>query len=355
MKNKVIIAAAGAGKTQHIVKSAYNCVGRVLITTYTIENTEEIKNRFYKLYGSVPSNVIILTWFSFLLRYLVKPFQNDFIPQKIMGVNMENGNTTRYIKKNTVPYYLDRTNHIYSGKIGSLALKLIEDFNYFPIVNLTRIFQHIYIDEMQDLSGNDLDIAGILLKTPCHVEGVCDPRQSTFQTSGISKNKNCKGQNIVQFLEKQKILIDTSSLNTNHRCCKDMVTLSNELYPEYPAVECGTFYENNHIGIFVVRPNDLHEYKNIEGIQELSYNKTFTKAFPEFNGMNIGASKGRTYERTVLYLPKTHIDWLLNKGATPTGESKAILYVALTRAKLSTAIVFNYKDNFSHPMIKKFK
>lgn len=79
--DRIIIAAAGAGKTQHIVEKAYGSKEPVLITTYTVENTLEISSRFFKLYGQIPKNVVILPWYTFLLRFLIKPYQNIFCPQ----------------------------------------------------------------------------------------------------------------------------------------------------------------------------------------------------------------------------------------------------------------------------------
>lgn len=44
MKNRLILAAAGSGKTQYIINEAIKITdAKVLITTYTISNTDEIK------------------------------------------------------------------------------------------------------------------------------------------------------------------------------------------------------------------------------------------------------------------------------------------------------------------------
>lgn len=357
MTNKVIIAAAGAGKTQYIVTSSNNCEGQVLITSYTIENTEEIKARFYKLYGKIPSNIMILPWFTFLLRFIIKPFQNIFIPQKIEGIHMENGNHPKFLKKDTLRYYLDKENRIYSGKVGSLSLKFVEDFNFFPLENLFRIFQHIYIDEMQDMGGYDLEFVGLLLKSKLHAEGVCDPRQATYSSSDDSKNKNIKGINIEKFLKKNKIPTDNKTLNINHRCHIDMVNLSNSLYPDFLPAKSDAILTGDHLGVYVVRPKDITEYLYEYGteVQELRFSKTQTNRYPSFKGKNIGDTKGRTFSRTLLYLPSSHTNWLFGISDAPEGKSKAILYVGLTRARFCTAIVFNYNDDFSHPIIKKYK
>lgn len=46
--SKLIIAAAGSGKTETLVNMALHEQRPVLITTYTDNNVEEIKSRFYQ-------------------------------------------------------------------------------------------------------------------------------------------------------------------------------------------------------------------------------------------------------------------------------------------------------------------
>ena len=73
-KNKLIIAAAGSGKTTYLVDKAKEIKHEnVLITTYTEENENEIRKKFD---GSIPSNITIQTWFSFLLQHGVRPYQS---------------------------------------------------------------------------------------------------------------------------------------------------------------------------------------------------------------------------------------------------------------------------------------
>ncbi len=47
MRNKILIASAGAGKTTLFVKEAISCNETVLITTFTEENKDEIKKKFF--------------------------------------------------------------------------------------------------------------------------------------------------------------------------------------------------------------------------------------------------------------------------------------------------------------------
>ncbi|MFH0906204.1 MAG: UvrD-helicase domain-containing protein, partial [archaeon] len=75
--NKLIIAAAGSGKTTFLVNEALKKEGNVLITTFTEANEAEIKNKIIKIRKCIPSNIIIQTWFSFLLQHGVRPYQDS--------------------------------------------------------------------------------------------------------------------------------------------------------------------------------------------------------------------------------------------------------------------------------------
>ncbi len=71
--NRIIIAAAGSGKTTYLVEQSMKVTdARVLITTYTESNEAEIRQKFFDLAGRVPAHVTIMTWFSFLITHGVK-------------------------------------------------------------------------------------------------------------------------------------------------------------------------------------------------------------------------------------------------------------------------------------------
>ena len=90
MVNRLIIAAAGSGKTTYLVRQAMQQSNSVLITTYTIANELEIRKKFVELNGCVPHNVTIQTWYSFLLQHGVRPFQGVVLDDKINGMILVN-------------------------------------------------------------------------------------------------------------------------------------------------------------------------------------------------------------------------------------------------------------------------
>jgi len=91
LNNKLIISAAGSGKTTYLVGQALNIVSEaVLITTYTEANEKEIRKKFYEINGSIPANITIQTWFSFLIQHGVKPYQGTLFDGNIKGMFLVN-------------------------------------------------------------------------------------------------------------------------------------------------------------------------------------------------------------------------------------------------------------------------
>lgn len=98
VKNTVYLAAAGSGKTTLLVNKACAVPSTeyVLMLTYTDSYEQEIRNKFYKENdGVIPKNVFIMSWFSFLLQHLIKPYQNYVTDDcfEIKGLAMPNNET----------------------------------------------------------------------------------------------------------------------------------------------------------------------------------------------------------------------------------------------------------------------
>lgn len=87
------------------MNESLKCDAPVLITTFTIENENEIKAKFIKLCGYIPSHVTIQTWFSFLLQHGVRPYQGvcheQLFNSDIRGILLVNS-------QSAVKYYDER-------------------------------------------------------------------------------------------------------------------------------------------------------------------------------------------------------------------------------------------------------
>ena len=126
--NKLVIAAAGSGKTTYLVKEALKIKNEnVLITTYTDENQREIKEKLIVENRVIPDNITIQSWFSFLIQHAVKPYQGGIFDGRVNGLNFNNTQSTRYVKETeTAKYYFDNDNRIYRDKVARFSLKCNE-------------------------------------------------------------------------------------------------------------------------------------------------------------------------------------------------------------------------------------
>src|SRR5699024_7372475 len=240
--NKLIIASAGSGKTTQIVDEALSISDEnVLITTYTQANEKEIKKKIIKKRKSIPSNITIQTWFSFLIQHGVKPYQGslneDLFELDVRGLLLSQGKSgIKYsFKKNgrkiQVPFkesenflrhYFTKDLKIFSDKLSKFVFKVAKKTKGEVFARINRLYPNIFIDEVQDLAGYDLELIKLLFKTSSKILLVGDPRQVTYLTHLERKFKKYRNGEIKQFLlDKCKSLIkdniDEESLKYSHR------------------------------------------------------------------------------------------------------------------------------------------
>ena len=229
MSNKLIVAAAGSGKTTHLVSEALKIADKkVLMTTFTDANENEIRKKFYEIKGYIPSNITIQTWFSFLIQHGVKPYQSVVCNAKIKGlmlVNQKSGlrgyNKVKkpiYFGENDpINYYFSKSQLIYSDKIAKFAVRANELTKGLVIERIGKIYSSIFIDEIQDMAGYDLEIIKFLFGLNSDVLLVGDPRQVTYHTHDETKYSQYADGAVKEFIEKEckgfPVEIDDTTLN----------------------------------------------------------------------------------------------------------------------------------------------
>lgn len=368
-KNKFIIAAAGSGKTTYLVKQALKIKNdNVLITTYTEANEEEIRNKFIEENGFIPKNITIQTWFSFLLQHGVRPYQssmnNELNSRKIGFYLAEKGTTTTYKGNDGKTYSWSKDKNFYQYYFTSKqGLKICSDTIADFIVNcnektkgevisrISRIYPNIYIDEVQDLAGWELEILKLLFDTSSNILLVGDPRQVTYLTHHSTKYKKYKDGKIDEFIrnecKKDICEIDTDTLKNSHRNNKKICEYSSKLFQEYEACEpcdckiCRS-YEINHEGVFLVNSTDIEEYCKKFSPTILRWSKA---VYPDWN---FGKSKGKTFDRVLIHPTKGKngmTNWIKDNNTDLSSETRCKFYVAVTRARYSVGIVYNYNDS----------
>ncbi len=370
MSNKLIIAAAGSGKTTHLVKEALKVTdSKVLITTYTEANEQEIKKKFYESNGCIPENVTIKTWFSFLIQHGVKPYQSVIYNGKVKGLLLVNEKSGfRFWGKNRQPVYFgenDPKNHyfsksqlIYSDKLSKFVVKANELTDGLVIKRIGKIYSHIFIDEIQDMAGYDLEIIKLLFSLDSNILLVGDPRQVTYHTHDEAKYKKYAAGNIVDFIKCEcsdcSVEVDDDTLNITYRNNKLICDFANSIYSDFKPCECIEHQSTGHDGVFFISPSDVDSYLAIYHPIQLRDTRR-TTVNTEYPAMNLGESKGLTFERVLIYPTSKMIEWILDHDKELKPQSKSKFYVGVTRAKHSVAIVFDNKKNISVQGIEMIK
>lgn len=362
---KLMIAAAGAGKTTFLVREALKIKEKkVLITTFTDENVGEIKKKFVEINGFVPKNVVIKGWFSFLLQDCLRPYQcvlNQQIFSKSIGFNYwtegqsglryySNGRPIYWGEKDFFKYYFDSNLSIYSDKLSKFVVKIYEKDSDLIFKRLAKIYGYVFIDEVQDLAGYDFDIIKNIYSNVDGVIAVGDPRQTTYSTHHSQKYKKYSEGKVRDFFFEnlhELCEIDEDSLNKSHRNEKIICEISSQLFPNFApseSCECCNDSHIEHLGIFYVPESRHLEYLERYNPIQLRWDSRNQRVNPQFSVMNIGSSKGLTLDRVLLYPTKNMIDWFKDERIQLVQQTKSKFYVGLTRAKYSLGILVADKD-----------
>jgi len=355
MNNKLIIAAAGSGKTTFLVEEALKQKeGKVLITTYTQANEAEIRKKIIEKNKCIPENITVQTWFSFLLQHGVRPFQGVLFEKKIKGLILVNGQSgfkgdSKFKKpiyfgeeKEFEKHYFSNALKIYSDKLSKFVFRCNEKSNGNVIDRISRIYSHIFVDEVQDLAGYDLELLKLFFNCNSTIQLVGDPRQGTYSTNSASKNKKYIKAQIINFFSDKidNLVKDDTSLMTNYRCNKTICDLSNKLFPDFPATTSGNNIETEHSGVFFIKEEDIEDYlQKFQPIQLRDSKRTNVN--DNYRVMNFGESKGLSFDRVLIYPTKPFLDWLKDNNSKLVETSRSKLYVAITRARHSVAILYN--------------
>jgi DNA helicase-2/ATP-dependent DNA helicase PcrA len=382
MDNKLYIAAAGAGKTTTLVKEALKLSPqKVLITTFTESNAAEIKSKLINESGCCPENIEVVTWFSFLLRQMVRPYQSELVPEthkwnigfylvsKKSGQRFDSdgepiknkmGFPMYWGADNPTRYYFTSDRKIYSDKISIFSLEVNKAAKGKLIKRLEKVFDYIFIDEIQDMVGYDLDIIKLLLSSKIALTLVGDPRQVTYTTHFSAKYKKYGSGKVKEFIENElgkniSCKVDTETLKHSHRNPKLICDYSSMIYSNFPKTEpCNCVSckgdENVDKGVFRIDPKCVRKFLTERSVTQLRWgsNVSVEDDFPVFT---YGNSKGKTFDNVLLYPTKPMIEWIKNNDSKLTDEARAKFYVGITRAKNASVIVLNISIQCNLPTI----
>lgn len=374
--NRLLIAAAGSGKTTHLVNEALTSGERVLLLTYTESNESEIRRKIIERKGYIPSRITTQTWFSFLLKHCIRPYQsvlNGALHEVDIGFCLTSEKSGKRLdsdgnpilnshgqplswgeETNFLKHYFTNNHQIYSDKITKFTLRANTATKGEILDRIVRLFDCIFIDEVQDLAGYDLDLLKLIFATRAQVVVAGDPRQVTYLTHHTTKHKKYANGGIKRFMEDKlskriTCIIDENTLNTSHRNNQLICNYSARLYPELPvpqACKCAECRNTDgiHEGVFLVKKKHVGAYlKRYRPIQ-LRWSKS-VKCDEDYPKLTFGNSKGSTVDHSLIYPTTKMTSWIKNNQNSLKNETCAKFYVALTRAKHSTAIIYDFSTN----------
>lgn len=220
MDKRVIFAVAGAGKSTYIVNNLTS-TKRSLIVTYTIANCESLRKKITEKFNGVwPSNVTLLSFFSFLHGFCYKPFLSDIY--KTSGI-IYAPNPNHYEQQTNLSYFMTENRYLYSNRLSLFMEKqgILEDIK----IRICKYFDEFIIDEVQDIAGRDFTFLENLMESSIDILFVGDFYQHTFDTSldGKTNNSLFKNKKVYESLFTQKgVTIDNTTLQNSWRCSQNI-------------------------------------------------------------------------------------------------------------------------------------
>ncbi|MEU8628974.1 UvrD-helicase domain-containing protein [Streptomyces sp. NPDC048669] len=337
--NLAVIAAAGSRKTQHIV----DCVlsdptKRVLVTTYTNENLHQLVARLSGGTGILPSNVTVLGWFTFLLNECARPYQSAVLDEVgfIGGLDFL-GKRSRFAgKSNPKRYYFDRHHGIFRDEVSAFAYEANRLSGGLVIDRLSEMYDHIYVDEVQDMAGYDLDLLDLLLHSSVGVTMVGDPRQATYVTNNSARYKKYRGINIAEWFTERVDRCTVENRVESYRCNQAICDFADGLYPDLIRTVSKNSEITGHDGVFTIKPSEVVAYAEKYLPVVLRHNKNSNTQ--RLEALNYGISKGSTYDRVLIFPTQPMVKYFHTRDYEQAGD-RAKLYVAVTRAKYSATFV----------------
>ena len=342
--NTIRLSAAGAGKTWGICHDALTIVSdplsskRVLITTYTNKGVESIRKEIRKQnMGVLHDRIIVKSWFQFLLSELLRPYQT-FIAEINEITSFDFSHTYGYINRSPrgVKNRYIKGGYVLSNFASELAIVINEKSNGLVIDRLEKIYSHIFIDEIQDLAGDDLSIVDLLFESQIETICVGDNKQATYKTHNTQKNKKQSGANIWDHFSgyEETGMVSVEKNLVSRRFNKNICDFANLVFPNQNNITTSMIERTLHDGVFLVQEADVQIYYDLFQPTVLKYDaKTQTG---NLRSLNFGQCKGCTFDRVLIYPNNPLTEFVINCSPLKTAYK---YYVAVTRARFSVAIV----------------
>ena len=362
---KLILASAGAGKSERIAKDALERAAageKVLLLTYTINNQAELVQHICRLNKFQPANIVVKGWFTFLLEDMVRPYQRCVLTDRVSRICFDSSNPHlrggRYIlgrseKKggayNPLYFVTKKDGAAHTMFLSKLSARICEESSGKSAQRLADMYKAMFIDEVQDLVGWDFDIIRAIVKTKMPgFDCVGDFRQTVYRTS-LAQKKPESVEDKLEAFKQMGFVREISAISW--RCIQsicDLAHLIHEADGHYEptkskigAVPSG-FAE--HHGVFAVPTSRMADYVARYKPMILRWNRLCEPELCSSNGTyNFGEAKGSGFDRVLIIPTDKHARFLCGdrnafaKDASDQARNK--LYVGITRARYSVAFL----------------
>lgn len=189
--SQVQIAGAGAGKTYGLAELICNeqiKEGKnIYAITYTNYAKRNIEEKVLEKKGYIPDNIKISTVHTFLLNEVIYPYSRFLLKKRL--------NTATSIllpdeprRKNSIMSKLEDIGIIHNEKVFKMAKQILvgsktqtkteKQRRNLVLNHFIASIDSIYIDEVQDLNQDIIDIIKVLVKAGIYIYMVGDPKQA---------------------------------------------------------------------------------------------------------------------------------------------------------------------------------
>lgn len=360
----MLIASAGAGKTHRIAEECCQLAddnNRVLVVTYTENNQKEIISKYKSMGIANPSNIIVKGWYTFLLEDLIRPYQAKIFAKRIDSINF-NSHNPHLRNGRTIPGTAEKIGQQFNPRhfltacntkahtefLSKLATRVCAVNNNQPIARLESIYQHIFIDEVQDLAGWDFDVLKALARMNTPITCVGDFRQTIYSTTSNPKQPRSNQQKLDAFT---RLRFETENMAVSRRCIQTICDFADTIHqgdgyvPTQSLVGVTPVEFQAHQGVFIVPKSRLQEY--LETYSPVILRNSVASArelnVTSIKKVNFGISKGLSFDRTLVIPTQNILNFICgNQNAFDGGgtdKAKNTFYVTCTRSRYSLAFL----------------
>ncbi|MGQ8919829.1 AAA family ATPase [Pseudomonas fluorescens] len=331
MDKSVIFAVAGSGKTSLVI-DRLSLDQRSLIVTYTENNYRQLRHRIIQKFGTIPPNITVMTYFSFLHGFCYRPLLQLELNTRGMNFRLPTNPRTPL---SDMARFRDASRRLYYNRLA----KLLEMRKCIPAIRarIERFYDCVYVDEVQDFAGHDFNLLLDISKAKAGMTFVGDFYQHTYDTSRDGSVNKSLHDDINKYEKRFRdagIKVDKTTLGHSWRCSTTVCDFINAKLQ----ITMGAQQERVSEIITIEEPEQaaiLHADPNVV--------KLFLKEHDKYDchSLNWGASKGMDhFEHVCVVLGadtwKRYRNGNLHE-ANPQTRNK--LYVACSRANGDLYIV----------------